>query len=481
MFTGQADIHLGAARDDRSPGADRSTWAARAAWVDETLLRGDPEDVCLVLDAETDRRALRAAVAERQERLSEAGLLPGGTVALQLPPSFEYVAQLLAVWRLGAQVIVLDHRLTESETERAVAHTNPQLVISTSRPVGSLRGFHEVTPVLAVRADGSAARTDHVLVQLSSGSTGPSKVIGRTAPDLVAELRRYARVEGMPRAGEQLVILGSLSHTWGLIGGLLNALHAGVRVVLPAKTSVRGIFATVESAPVPTALLGVPAQVALLAAVAEPPRLPQLVRMMTAGGRTPVPVAESFTARYGVPLSQIYGMTETGIIAADMSGHHHPSVGAPAPGVRVRVVKGELQVALDRSPYLAGALPERWSDGWLRTHDAAEIDPYTGCVTVLGRLDSQISVRGLKVDLTEVEEFLTGLDTVAEAVVLHSDAIDAYVTPAPGATLARIQEQLGGDLAPFKHPRRWYVLPDFPRTATGKPRRDPEALRAAVA
>ncbi|MFI9001484.1 class I adenylate-forming enzyme family protein [Streptomyces sp. NPDC053541] len=455
-------------------------WVARARWVDETLLAGEPSAGCLVLDRETDRRTLREAVAERQERLAGAGLRPGGTAAVQLPPSFEYVVQILAVWRLGARLIVLDHRLTAPETDRALDLTRPQLLVSTRDPAPSMRGFHAVTPELTRRPDGEPAHGEQVLVQLSSGSTGPAKLIARTAGELVAELDRYARVEGMPGAGEQLVILGSLSHTWGLVGGLLHALHSGARAVLPARTSVRGILDTVRTADLPTTVLGVPAQVALLASVAEPPPLPRLVRVMTAGGRTPETVARTFTERYGVPLAQIYGMTETGIIAADMSGAHHPSVGTPAPGVRVRIADGELQVALDRSPYLAGALPERWADGWLRTHDAGEIDPASGRVTVLGRLDSQVSVRGLKVDLTEVEEFLTGLPSVTDAVVLYDEGIDAYVTPAPGAGLDEVRERLAAELAAFKHPRRWYLLPEFPRTATGKPRRDPEVLRAAA-
>ncbi|MCF3172081.1 acyl--CoA ligase [Streptomyces sioyaensis] len=472
MITGQAAGRSGATAGSRTPHTD---------WVDDVLLHGPAHDICLVLDAETDRQTLRAAVRDRQKSLEREGLRPGGTLALQLPPSLEYVALLLAGWRLGAQVILLDHRLTEAETERAVTHTDPQLLVSTREAASAMRGFHRVTPEFTRRPEGGPARSDHALVQLSSGSTGPSKMIGRTAEDLVTELQRYSRLDGMPNSGEQLMVLGSLSHTWGLVGGLLHGLHAGARIVLPARTSVRGILATVADAPVPTTLLGVPAQVALLSSVERPPQLPRLVRMMTAGGRTPAKVARAFTERYAVPLSQCYGMTETGMITMDLSGKHHPSVGTAVPGVRVRAENGELLVELPRSPYLGDTSPGRWSDGWLHTLDAGEIDPGTGLVTVLGRLDSQVSIRGLKVDLTEVEETLAGLDGVTEAVVLHQDAIDAYLTLAPEASLPRVQQELAARLASFKLPSRWYVLPRFPRTATGKPRRDPAVLRAAAA
>ena len=60
------------------------------------------------------------------------------------------------------------------------------------------------------------------------------------------------------------------------------------------------------------------------------------------------------------------------------------------------------------TPYVGLIDPTRWSDGWLHTKDAGTVDPDTGLVTILGRLDSQVSIGGLKVDLTEVEHTLAG-------------------------------------------------------------------------
>src|SRR4051812_30711693 len=82
-----------------------SPWATDAGWVDEVLLAGPDDQVCFRLPEVIDRAGLRRLVAERRERLRAAGLRPGGAVALRLPPSIAYVANLLAVWQLGAQAI----------------------------------------------------------------------------------------------------------------------------------------------------------------------------------------------------------------------------------------------------------------------------------------------------------------------------------------------------------------------------------------
>src|ERR1041384_7356872 len=84
-------------------------------WVDEILLAGADAEICIRADGPIDRSTLRRMVAERQSRLEAAGLAAGGSLALRLPPSMAYIANLLAGWRIGAQVILLDHRLTQFE------------------------------------------------------------------------------------------------------------------------------------------------------------------------------------------------------------------------------------------------------------------------------------------------------------------------------------------------------------------------------
>ncbi|MEV6122190.1 fatty acid--CoA ligase family protein [Streptomyces sp. NPDC052077] len=452
-------------------------------WVDELLLGATAGDSApaVHLGESLDRAALRREVDAHRAVLAGAGLGPGGSVALQLPPSLPLITGMLAAWRLGAQVILLDHRLTGHETGRALGRVAPQFVVRPAGPVrqGSLRGYHVVDAVVDPYPDGRPAATGHALVQLSSGSTGPSKVIGRTAAELAEEVRRYTCIEGMPGPGDRVVVLNSLIHAMGLMAGLLHSLHAGIEIVLPERATADGILDAVAARGAPTVIMGVPFHAQLLGAVSAPPPLPQLVRAITAGELVRPGVAETFAARYGVPLGEVYGMTEMGVIATDLSGEHRPAAGWPAPGIGVKVVDGQLLVRRATNPYLGLSDPDRWSDGWLRTRDAARIDPDTGLLTILGRLDSQVSVGGLKVDLTEVEWALSGLPGVREAVVVHDGAIEAYAVLDDGVTAAAVEGLLAERVAGFKRPRRIHAVTALPRTTTGKPVRDPAALRAA--
>ncbi|GAA2365611.1 class I adenylate-forming enzyme family protein [Dactylosporangium salmoneum] len=463
------------------------TEALDPGWVDEVLLAdaaGRPGDApALVFDAPVTRAELRRLVEQKQAVLAAAGIGrtgPGDAVAICLAPSLAFVTNLLACWRLGARAALLDHRLTPFEVDAALQRLAPQAVVSAKHSSGGpLRGFQDVQERVATYP-GRPADTAHALVQLSSGSTGPSKVIARSAANLVEELHRYTAIgAGVPQPGERIVCLASMVHVLGLVGGLLYGLHAGAQVVLPARMTADGILAAVAAGPEPTTLLGVPFHIELLSSGPRPPRLPQLTGMTTGGELVRATVHETFTDRFGVRLGNMYGMTEVGVIATDLFGEHRPAL-TPAPGLRVREEHGELLVSLAESPYLGLVDPNRWADGWLHTRDAGAVDPDTGRFRVLGRNDSQVSVGGLKVDLTEVEHTLAALPGVASAVVTHDKAIEAYVMLRDDTTADQVRALLAERLAPFKRPRALHVVEQLPRTATGKLVRDRALLVAAA-
>ncbi|MBI0384105.1 long-chain fatty acid--CoA ligase, partial [Streptomyces albiflaviniger] len=128
--------------------------------------------------------------------------------------------------------------------------------------------------------------------------------------------------------------------------------------------------------------------------------------------------------------------------------------------------------------YLHDSGGDRFADGWLRTHDRAELDP-SGAVRLLGRGDSLVVIGGLKVDLTEVEAVLRRHPGVSGAVVVHAGATEAYVSvAADGPSAGELLRWCRDRLADYKVPRVVHVLADLPRTSNGKLVRRRDALLA---
>jgi len=195
----------------------------------------------------------------------------------------------------------------------------------------------------------------------------------------------------------------------------------------------------------------------------------------------PPEVDQRFADRFGVPVGESYGTTETGVIAMDVSGSLRPSVGRAAPGVVLRVRDGELEVALDSSPYLFDSGGARYADGWLRTYDRATVDS-TGAVHMHGRADSLVVIGGLKVDLIEVEKVLRQHPQVDEAVLVRTDVIEAYVAAAEGdaPSASELLRWCRERLADYKLPKVIRVLESLPRTTTGKLVRQAATLHTAA-
>ncbi|MEV1065807.1 class I adenylate-forming enzyme family protein [Streptomyces sp. NPDC050263] len=427
------------------------------------------------------RGELRERVAKQAAVFAGYGIGPASTVGLRTPPSFTQVEVLLALWRLGAQVLLFDFRLKPAEVAGLCASCRPQFMVSAGANVRATFGFRSEYEVLTERQTGGRpAATGHRLVQFSSGSTGRPKVIGRTARSLTEEVNRFAGVAGMPVRGDRLLLLSSTAHSFGLVAGLLHSLAAGVCVVFAPRISARDILRTAVDHRI-TALFGVPMHYELLAAAIDPPALPELRVAVSGGELMPPPVAARFADRYGVRVGESYGTTESGVVAMDTSGALRPAVGRAAPGVVLREHRGELDVALAQSPYLFGSGGTQYADGWLHTRDRASVDG-SGTVRVHGRADSLVVIGGLKVDLGEVENVLREHPAVEQAVLVHDGVTEAYVTVTAGAGQPSAEELLRWcreRLADYKLPRVVRLLETLPRTSNGKLLRQAAALRSA--
>ncbi|MBI3637092.1 MAG: AMP-binding protein, partial [Candidatus Rokubacteria bacterium] len=210
----------------------------------------------------------------------------------------------------------------------------------------------------------------------------------------------------------------------------------------------------------------------------------------------------AFEARFGFPLVEVWGMTETGRIYAD---HHEPrqittrAFGRPFGGFEARVVdahdhdvprgtEGELLVRFDgsdpRHGFFAGylknpaATEEAWRGGWFHTGDVVRQTP-DGVLVFVDRKKNIIRRAGENIAAAEVEAALQAHEAVAQVAVLavpdeiREEEVMACVVPMPGtrgdaALAARLSTWCLERLAYFKAPG-WILFVDaLPTTGTQK-------------
>jgi len=201
--------------------------------------------------------------------------------------------------------------------------------------------------------------------------------------------------------------------------------------------------------------------------------------------------------RFGVPVRELFGMTEIGIgtlvplDATDMVGRDSCGITAPCREFTIRddegqpVPVGEPGEIWFRGPGLflgyykrTKANRESFVGDWFRSGDLARQDE-RGYVWIIGRLKEMIKRSGENIASIEVESTLRLHPDVVEAGVLgvpdpkRKEEVKAYIVLAPGKTQDDVTpEMLTAHcrelLADFKVPRYWAYVSDFPRTATNK-------------
>ncbi len=483
---------------------------AHLAQVGHDANDGEPDDVDLVaaLDGlatedplavaivENDRTVSRAELVARSRAFAAAfdahGACESRPAGIALPRGVDAIAAMIGAWRVGAPYVTFDHS-GPSERDRAVAERCDLAVVVSERD-GWNTPVIDPSAVGADAADWQVDRTPSIAWILStSGSSGEPKLVPGSMVGLVNRLRwgrRFMPVTGPAAHRAPLVFADHAAE-------IFEPLLAGQPLVIIDDETVRDPrrFATVIEQAGVTRLLVVPTLMRMLSVgLRSGEQLTSLQTVVTSGEPLPSDVAEEWLKLVpGARLINIYGSTEVSAdaTAGEVVAGESVTVGSPIDGVRVEVVSssgppsppgcvGEIWVAgvgvmsgyLDRDTH--DRLVERDLDGqirtWYRTGDRGRFDA-DGRLTVLGRADRQLKVRGVRIDPMEIEVALRSLPDVTDAAVHVADDVLCAAVVGPSVSdfdPSSLRVALAGALPPTHIPTYLRVLDDLPRTSTGK-------------
>ncbi|HEY8822408.1 MAG TPA: o-succinylbenzoate--CoA ligase [Dermatophilaceae bacterium] len=319
----------------------------------------------------------------------------------------------------------------------------------------------------------------------TSGSTGPPKLAMLTGD----ALRASADATHVRLGDRGTWLLAMPAHHIAGIQVLVRSLVAGTT---PVAMDLEGGFtpaafarATAEIAPAEAAYTAlVPTQLVRLLESAEGRQaLTRYAAVLVGGAATPSGVIAK-AKQAGIRVVTTYGMSETagGCVydgrALDVSDAQLENDG------RIRLGGATLAQGYLNEPALSAKafVVDDAAGWWFRTDDVGHLDD-RGTLIVDGRMDDQINTGGLKVAPRQVEEALTGLDNVSEAVVVGSpdpewgQLVSAAIVVTQGGsppTLDEVRDRLRGILPDHALPRRLAALAELPLLGPGK------ADRAAV-
>ena len=316
----------------------------------------------------------------------------------------------------------------------------------------------------------------------TSGTTGRPKLAMLTGDSL----RASADATHERLGGQGQWLLAMPAHHIAGIQVLVRSLAAGTTPVsmdlAGGFTAAAFVRATGEIASAATAYTAlVPTQLVRLLAVAEGRQALTRYAAVLLGGAAAPPGLLAEARDAGVRVVTTYGMSETaGGCVYDGRALDVSLVQLEDDG-RIRLGGATLALGYLGEPALSATafVVDESARRWFRTGDVGHLDA-RGALVVDGRIDDLINTGGLKVAPRLVEEALTALDIVAEAVVVGSpdpewgQLVCAAIVVTPGVsppTLDDVRARLRGILPDHALPRRLATLPELPVRGPGKPDR----------
>ena len=454
--------------------------------------------------------ALGSLIVGAANRLRVAGLGPGDRVLFMDGQGLSAFVHFWATVLLGGVFVPVDTSWPLARIASTCLRLCPTVAVV---PAAVLAGFQTRLPDLPLLSANELASGQSTFVPadmpadaaaaflLTSGSTGEPKIVvhGRDA------LLRSARlaVETFDwRGGERLLNLPEPHTMSGLRNAMLAAPMAGMSWVSAAVEQRSNLFALCDLLATHRIqrLVAAPMllrQINLQGARLNPSTLASLKAVYCTGADLHIEEVDRFHARYGIPVINYYGLTETvGLCLSQRIESWQPgdrSLGWPV-GCRVRLmaadgqeakpgVSGELQIEmpLPMQRYLEDpvATAQRFDGQWLRTGDLAYRDG-DDRITLTGRASAFINtVHTEKIYPGEIESALEQLPGVAQAAVFGlpdaagGERIAALIVPlsdaspedlAPQRLALGVREILG----PSRVPVAFRCVADLPRSSNDK-------------
>lgn len=421
--------------------------------------------------------------------------------------------EFLACWfgaaLTGAVMVPMNPQSTVHELTFMLGHSKCQAVVADDDRAADVRVATEV-PVVALGEEfdacAAAAVTlapaaidprEPLAVLYTSGTTSlPKGVVVTHANYLVAGevIAQQVRM----RADDRWLVVLPMFHANAQYYSTMSALVSGASIAMMHRFSAsawggqaRRHGATLGS------LFAAPIRM-ILAQPHEPAEAPRTLRATYFAQNLTAQQLDEFEQRFGCPLVQWYGMTET--IAPPVANplyrrRDNMTIGQPT-GTGVRVVDhtgndldvgdvGELIVAgVPGVTLMAGYLDDEAAtskavrDGWLYTGDMVRIEP-TGALAFFDREKDMIKRSGENVAAAEVERVVNQHSAVFESAAvgvpddIRDEAIKMFVVLHEGMTATEddILEFCRERLVRFKVPSYVEFVDNLPRTSVGKIRK----------
>lgn len=451
--------------------------------------------------------------------LTGLGIEPGDRVAVQLPNLPQFVIAIWGILKAGAVPTPMNPMLRKREIAYQLQDSGAKLILGLVHFLDEIEAaVQEVDgrKIEIVTVGGESPHTrfrelfkgrphfvecddeDIALQPYTSGTTGEPKGVLLTHKNLASNVQAISELFPLSPEEDRILIPIPMFHITGMTVMMLSPLTRGSTIYPMLRWDPEEALRLIERHRM-TDMLAVPT---IYIDLLHHPKLKEhdlssLQLCSSGGARMPVPVMEQFETRWGIPIYEGYGLTETSPVThTNLAAPERlpGSIGWPIKETECKIADekgnevptGEVGELLIRGPQVMKGYhnnPEATTaaiepDGFFHTGDLAQVDD-GGYYYIVDRVKDMINVGGLNVYPKEVEHVLYEHPAVAECAVVgipderKGETVKAFVALKSGydrsdALGKELKAHCLREIAPYKHPRAIEFVETLPKTASGK-------------
>ncbi|MBX3363613.1 MAG: AMP-binding protein [Phycisphaeraceae bacterium] len=455
-----------------------------------------------------DRRSYRGIeilvaathVASEIERVSGAR-----STAILVPASGAFPIAALAAWMLGRTVVPLNFLLAREELQYVIDDCETDTVVTVGPMLDHLGYTPQAENIILLdqiefrrfpelRWPARAGWDDLAALLYTSGTSGKPKGVMLSHGNILSNVRQVLSVVPFSREESLLGVLPQF-HSFGFTVLTVLPLMVGMKAVYQARFQPTKVLQAMREHR-PQFFVGIPSMYNALLNVksAKADDFASFRYLISGGEPLPRDVADRFKERFGKPIREGYGLTETSPVThvCREGAERDGTVGRGVTDVLTRIVDLDRQVEVppgrDGEIRLKGPnifkgywkLPDESAaafdaEGWFRTGDIGRLDA-DGLLAITGRHKEMMIVGGENVFPREIEEVLNRHPAVqASGVIGVMDPIRgevpvAFIEIAEGAEFdeSALRSHCREHLAGYKVPRDIRPVESLPRNPTGK-------------
>ena len=468
----------------------------------EEQSRIKPNETALIAIDETfTYRQLDEAANRIANALIARGIKLQSRVALLLPRTSRAIISMFGVLKAGCAYIPCDTEYPAERINQILDDSQAAYIITTSDRISDEK-YLDVEKLLtyenSTRPQIKISPDDTAYLIYTSGSTGKPKdvmIAHRNAANFFTDNPANIMVDILVKNAKRFVSVSTFSFDLTL-----------KEIILPLFNGLTLVLADKEQANNPDKLAELIIKTGGDAINATPSRIYQYTeseafanalkdfKFIGSGGeKYPEKLLTKLRQITNARIVNTYGPTETTISAnmKDLTHAKNISVGRPLFNVTEFIVDSdgnELPPGIVGELYIGGAgvgkgynnLPEKTAERFIdfngmRVYKSGDYARWTseGDVEILGRLDNQIKLRGLRIELGEVESALSKIDGIKTYVVKITkikgiEHLCAYFTADKILDAENLKKILGATLPNYMVPTAYLQLKKMPMTLNGK-------------